>query len=69
MNISISTFKNISTFKVLLDLIAAFDTVDHNLLLQRLENWVGLTGMVYKWFRSYLEGRGYYVSIREHKYK
>ncbi len=51
---------------VLLDLSAAFDTV---VLLQRLENWVGLSGMVHKWFRSYLEGRGYYVSIGEHKSK
>uniref|UniRef100_A0A673IYN1 Reverse transcriptase domain-containing protein n=1 Tax=Sinocyclocheilus rhinocerous TaxID=307959 RepID=A0A673IYN1_9TELE len=54
---------------VLLDLSAAFDTVDHNILLERLENWVGLSGMVIKWFRSYLEGRGYYVSIGEHKSK
>ncbi len=54
---------------VLLDLNAAFDTVDHNILLERLENWVGLSGMVLKWFRSYLEGIGYYVSIGEHKSK
>ncbi len=54
---------------VLLDLSAAFDTVDHNILLERLENWVGLSGMALKWFRSYLEGRGYYVSIGEHKSK
>ncbi len=52
---------------VLLDLSAAFDTVNHNILLQRLESWVGLSGMVHKWFRSYLEGRGYYVSIEEQK--
>ncbi len=54
---------------VLLDLSAAFDTVDHNILIESLENWVGLSGMVLKWFRSYLEGRGYYVSIGEHKSK
>ncbi|KAI2645280.1 RNA-directed DNA polymerase from mobile element jockey [Labeo rohita] len=54
---------------VLLDLSAAFDTVDHNILLERLENWVGLSGMALSWFRSYLEGRGYYVSIGEHKSK
>ncbi len=52
---------------VLLDRSAAFDTVDHNILRQRLENCVGLSGMALKWFRSYLEGRGYYVSIGEHK--
>ncbi len=46
---------------VLLDLSAAFDTVDHNILLERLENWFVLSGMALKWFRSYLEGRGYYV--------
>ncbi|KAI2646556.1 RNA-directed DNA polymerase from mobile element jockey [Labeo rohita] len=45
---------------VLLDLSAAFDTVDHNILLERLENWVGLSGMDLNWFRSYLEARGYY---------
>ncbi len=44
-----------------------FDTVDHNILLQRLENWVVNSGMVHKWIRSYLEGRGYYASIGEHK--
>ncbi len=54
---------------VLLDLSAAFDTVDHNIHLERLENWVGLSGMALKWFRSFLEGRGYFVSIGEHKSK
>lgn len=49
------------------DLSAAFDTVDHNILLERpLER---LSGMALNWFRSYLEGKGYYVSIGEHKSK
>ncbi len=63
-----SDFGKISVL-VLLDLSAAFDTVDHNILPERLENWVRLSGMVLKWFMSYLEGRGYYVSIGEHKSK
>jgi len=41
--------------------------IDHNILLDRLENLVGLSGIVLKWFRSYLGGRGNYVSMGDHK--
>ena len=41
----------------LLNLTAAFVTVDHSLLMLRLECQFGLRGVVLSWFRSYLSGR------------
>jgi hypothetical protein len=42
---------------VLLDLSAAFDTVDHEILLRRLQLSYRFDGPVLRWFRSYLTGR------------
>ena len=45
----------------LLDLTAASDTVDHELLLARLERTFGVRGRVLAWFKSYVTGRTYCV--------
>ena len=50
------------TLLVLLDLTAAFDTVDQITLLEDLEH-LGITGMALEWFRSYLVGRSFTVEI------
>ena len=57
----------LNTVLVLLDLTAAFDTIDYAILLDRLENRVGLSGTVLHWFRSYLCNRKYFVSMGDFK--
>ena len=44
------------------DLSAAFDTIGHSILLQRLEMWYGFGGVVISWLRSYLSDR--FQSVR-----
>ena len=51
------------SYLVLLDLSAAFDTVDHELLLHRLKARLGIGGTALAWFKSYLTNRTQEVMV------
>ena len=51
------------TLLALLDLSAAFDTLDHAILLKRLELSFGIKGSALSWFKSYLATRSQSVQI------
>ena len=48
---------------MLLDLSAAFDTVDHDILITRLKHHLGITGKALGWIQSYISGRNQFVKI------
>ena len=59
--------KDTPTILILLDLSSAFDTLDHNILIRRLENIyvlpIGINDSVLSWFTSYLISRSFSICI------
>ena len=51
-------------FLVLLDISAAFDTIDHSILLTTLEERFGIRGQALAWFQSYLTDHFQTVRVR-----
>ena len=52
---------------VLLDLSAAFNTIDHKIMLSRLKFYCRITGNALKWFKSYMENRTQTVLVKGSK--
>ena len=46
-----------TTAMVLLDMSAAFDTLDHSSIIELLSGWYGISGRALNWVRSYLLNR------------
>ena len=56
--------QNIFACGVFIDLQKAFDTVNHDILLHKLDHY-GIRGLPNKWFQSFLSGRSQYTSIKD----
>ena len=62
INISKSLSNNRHVLGIFIDLSKAFDTLDHNILLKKVENY-GIRGHALNLLRSYLENRSQYVKF------
>ena len=65
-DIATSMDKGAAVGLVLLDLSAAFDTIDHSILFNCLQHWYGIDGVVLKWVQSYLNSRKQRIKIDGH---
>ncbi len=58
--------KNNTLISIFLDLSKAFDTLDHKILLEKL-NYYGIIGVAYRLMESYITNRKQYVDIDDVK--
>ena len=62
-DILVTVDRKLGVVVLIIDLSAAFDTVDHNVLLNILQNKFHITGSALSWFKSFLSGRTQSVKI------
>ena len=65
-NVLLSADREACSILIVLDLSSAFDTVDHNILLHRLESRVGIKNYALSLLRSYLSNRTFSVSLNNY---
>ena len=65
-NLKTKIDSNEAICSIFLDLSKAFDTVNYQILLQKLYRY-GIRGVPLQWFKSYLESRTQYVEVKNVK--
>ena len=64
--ISTALDRKLHTIGIFLDLSKAFDTLDHQILINKLSQY-GIRGAANLWIKSYLENRKQYVVFNDHQ--